>query len=118
MGDYKESELVFYIGQTTTAYTLDQASTGPFYCPTDEKVYLDLNFYDELPNRYGAKGDFALAYVITHEVDHHVQNEHESMSEYNKVRQGQSKPQANQLNVRLELQVDYYAGSWSRYVQN
>lgn len=118
LGDYKEPELVFYTGQTTTACGLGQSSAGPFYCPADEKVYLDLSFYNELSNRYGAKGDFALAYVIAHEVGHHVQNELGTMSEYNKARQGKSKAQANQLNVRLELQADYYAGAWARYVQN
>ncbi len=116
-GNYTEPELVFYTDQTTTACGVGQASSGPFYCPADEKVYLDLTFYDELSNRYGAAGDFALAYVIAHEVGHHVQNELGTMTEYNKARQGLSKAEANQLNVRLELQADYYAGAWANYVK-
>lgn len=118
LGDYQEPELVFYSNQTSTACGLGQASSGPFYCPADKKIYLDLSFYDELSSRYGAKGDFALAYVIAHEVGHHVQNELGTMAQYNKARQGKSAAQANQLNVRLELQADYYAGVWAKYVQN
>lgn len=118
MGDYTEPELVFYSGQTTTACGVGQAASGPFYCPADEKIYLDLSFYDELSNRYGAKGDFALAYVIAHEVGHHVQNELGTMTEYTKARRGKSEAEANQLNVRLELQADYYAGAWANYVKD
>ncbi|MDY3042065.1 neutral zinc metallopeptidase [Streptococcus pluranimalium] len=118
MGDYTEPELVFYSGQTSTACGVGQAASGPFYCPADEKIYLDLSFYDELSNRYGAKGDFALAYVIAHEVGHHVQNELGTMAEYTKARRGKSEAEANQLNVRLELQADYYAGAWANYVKD
>ncbi|RXS45744.1 neutral zinc metallopeptidase, partial [Streptococcus pyogenes] len=100
-----------------TACGRGQASSGPFYCPGDQKVYLDISFYNELSTKYGAKGDFAMAYVIAHEVGHHIQNELGIMDNYASARQGKSKAKANQLNVKLELQADYYAGAWANYVQ-
>lgn len=80
-------------------------------------MYLDISFYNELSTKYGAKGDFAMAYVIAHEVGHHIQNELGIMDNYASARQGKSKAKANQLNVKLELQADYYAGAWANYVQ-
>ncbi|EHI69535.1 KPN_02809 family neutral zinc metallopeptidase [Streptococcus ictaluri] len=114
---YQKPTLVLYTGATATACGTGQAASGPFYCPGDKKVYLDISFYDELSQKYGAKGDFAMAYVIAHEVGHHVQNEVGLMDKYAQARLGKSKAQANQLNVQLELQADYYAGAWAKYVQ-
>lgn len=114
---YHKPTLVLYTGATQTACGRGQASAGPFYCPGDQKVYLDISFYDEWSNKYGAKGDFAMAYVIAHEVGHHIQNEIGTMDDYASARQGKSKIEANQLNVKLELQADYYAGAWANDVQ-
>ncbi|MGT2932471.1 KPN_02809 family neutral zinc metallopeptidase [Streptococcus catagoni] len=114
---YKKPTLVLYTGSTRTACGTGQAASGPFYCPGDNKVYLDISFYDELSSKYGAAGDFAMAYVIAHEVGHHVQNELGTMEKYARARQGKSNKEVNQLNVQLELQADYYAGAWSHYVQ-
>ncbi|RLU53595.1 neutral zinc metallopeptidase [Streptococcus iniae] len=114
---YKKPTLVLYTGTTQTACGQGQATAGPFYCSADKKVYLDISFYDELTHKYGASGDFAMAYVIAHEVGHHIQNEIGTMSKYAQARQGKSQTQANQLNVQLELQADYYAGAWAKYVQ-
>lgn len=113
---YNAPKLVFYTDQTHTACGVGQASSGPFYCSADRTVYLDMSFYRELTTKYRAKGDFAMAYVIAHEVGHHVQNELGIMSQYARSRQGMSEKQANELTVRLELQADYYAGAWAKYV--
>lgn len=115
--NYHDPKLVLYTDSIQTGCGIGQASAGPFYCSADQKVYLDISFYDELSQKYGAKGDFAMAYVIAHEVGHHVQNELGTMTDYAKARQGKSEAQANQLNVKLELQADYYAGVWANYVQ-
>lgn len=115
--NYKKPTLVLYTGATQTACGQGQTAAGPFYCSADKKVYLDISFYDELTHKYGASGDFAMAYVIAHEVGHHIQNETGTMSKYAQARQGKSQTQANQLNVKLELQADYYAGAWAKYVQ-
>lgn len=113
---YKAPELVLYTDQVQTSCGVGSAQSGPFYCSADRKVYLDLSFYDDLSSKYGASGDFAMAYVIAHEVGHHVQNELGTMDQYNRARQGLSTTEANKLNVRLELQADYYAGAWANYV--
>lgn len=113
---YQAPTLVFYSGQTQTACGLGQAAAGPFYCSGDKKIYLDMSFYEELSTKYKASGDFAMAYVIAHEVGHHIQNELGTMNQYAKARQGLSEKQQNALNVRLELQADYYAGAWAKYV--
>ncbi|MDX2216282.1 MAG: neutral zinc metallopeptidase [Oculatellaceae cyanobacterium bins.114] len=110
---YVEPTLVLFSGSTETACGYGQAAMGPFYCPQDQKVYIDLSFYDDLQNRYQAPGDFAQAYVIAHEVGHHVQK---LMGISDQVRslQGQvSEREANQLSVRLELQADCFAGIWA-----
>jgi uncharacterized protein len=109
---YHNATLVLYRDATPTACGYGQAATGPFYCPGDEKVYIDLGFYDELRQRFGAPGDFAQAYVLAHEIGHHVQK---LLGTSGEVRQLQeSRPsQANQLSVRLELQADCYAGVWA-----
>ncbi|MDO8502171.1 MAG: neutral zinc metallopeptidase [Gemmatimonadaceae bacterium] len=109
---YHPAKLVLFRNSTESGCGFAQSAMGPFYCPVDEKVYIDLGFYDELKTRYGASGDFAQAYVLAHEIGHHVQHLTGTDSE---VRQAQeSNPQeANQLSVRIELQADCYAGVWA-----
>ncbi|XJS10404.1 neutral zinc metallopeptidase [Aerococcaceae bacterium WGS1372] len=115
---YSEPGMVIYSGGTATSGCgFGSSQAGPFYCPADENIYIDLSFWRELSQKYGAPGDFAMAYVIAHEVGHHIQNELGVMNEYNEVRQTLSKSQANQLNVRLELQADYFAGVWAKYAE-
>ena len=115
---YNPPTLVIYDRQTQTGGCgVGSASAGPFYCPADNKVYIDLTFYQELSTKYQAAGDFAMAYVIAHEVGHHVQNELGTMRSYQQKRQSLSEKAANALNVRLELQADYYAGAWANYVE-
>lgn len=109
---YKMPTLVLYRGQTPTACGTGQAAAGPFYCPGDHKLYLDLAFLSEL-NRMGARGDFALAYVIAHEVGHHVQALEGTLSKVQQMKRQASKVQGNQLQVRVELQADCYAGVWA-----
>lgn len=114
---YHKPTLVFYTGQTRTGCGVGQAAAGPFYCPSDQKIYLDISFYKELTTKYKASGDFAMAYVIAHEVGHHIQNELGTLQSYQRATQGKSETQKNALNVRLELQADYYAGVWARYIE-
>jgi len=111
---YRPSTLVLYTGGTQTGCGTGQAAMGPFYCPADEKVYLDLSFARTLEQQLGAKGDFAMAYVIGHEVGHHVQTVTGTSAEVQKARQSGSERQANALSVKLELQADCYAGVWAR----
>ncbi len=114
---YQAPTTVLYSGKTqTNGCGVGSAQAGPFYCPADEKVYIDLSFYKELSTKYNAAGDL-VAYVIAHEVGHHVQNQLGTMDSYTRARQGKSEKVANALNVRLELQADYYAGAWSKYVE-
>ncbi|WP_394404816.1 KPN_02809 family neutral zinc metallopeptidase [Streptococcus sp. 20-1249] len=116
---YQPPTMVLYSEQTqTNGCGVGSAQAGPFYCPADEKVYIDLSFYQELTSKYNAAGDFAMAYVIAHEVGHHVQNQLGTMESYTRARQGKSEKVANALNVRLELQADYYAGVWANHVEN
>jgi predicted metalloprotease len=114
---YREPKVVLYSGQVQSACGVAGSSAGPFYCPGDEKLYLDLEFFRKLSSRYGAPGDFAQAYVIAHEVGHHVQNQLGTLKKVQALQQRTSKEQANQLSVRLELQADYYAGVWAHYAQ-
>ena len=114
---YREPKLVLFSGQVQSACGVAGASVGPFYCPADEKLYLDLSFFRDLKSRHGAPGDFAQAYVIAHEVGHHVQKQLGTMQEVQRLQQRSGKTQANQLSVRLELQADYYAGVWAHYAQ-
>jgi len=110
-GQYRESKVVLFRDLVQSACGMAQSATGPFYCPADERVYIDLGFYDELKRRFGAPGDFAQAYVLAHEIGHHVQK---VLGIEAQVRQlQQSRPGlANQLSVRMELQADCFAGVW------
>jgi predicted metalloprotease len=114
---YQEPRLVLFTGQVDSACGLAGAAVGPFYCPEDEKVYIDLSFYRELQDRFGASGDFAQAYVIAHEVGHHVQKLLGIMDKVNAMQGRLSKSQANALSVRLELQADFFAGVWAHHAQ-
>jgi predicted metalloprotease len=113
---YRDAKLVLFRDATETACGVGQSAMGPFYCPEDEKVYIDLSFYNDLHNRFGAKGDFAEAYVIAHEFGHHVQH---LLGVDRQVRQAQGMDPraANPLSVRLELQADCYAGVWAKNQQ-
>src|SRR5688572_6703927 len=107
---YREPTLVLFTDQVQSACGMAGAAVGPFYCPGDEKVYIDLSFYRELKARFQAPGDFAQAYVIAHEVGHHVQHLLGTMDQMNSARQRMAEAEANQLSVRLELQADFLAG--------
>lgn len=112
-GTYEQPKLVLFSGAVESACGFAQAAVGPFYCPGDRKVYIDLTFYQELQSRFGAPGDFAQAYVVAHEIGHHVQTL-TGISEKNMAaRQGASEAQANALSVRQELQADCFAGIWA-----
>lgn len=113
---YPAPKLVLFSGQTPTACGGGQAAMGPFYCPGDQKVYIDLSFYEEMKNRFNAPGDFAQAYVIAHEVGHHIQNLMGTSDKVQQARQSaRNEAQANQYSVRLELQADCYAGVWAHH---
>jgi uncharacterized protein len=115
--DYQEPKLVLFSGSDQTGCGTASSASGPFYCPLDEKVYIDLSFYDELQNRFEAPGDFAMAYVIAHEVGHHIQQQLGIAEKVRQMQQGGSKSQANDLSVRLELQADFLAGVWAHHAQ-
>jgi len=114
---YKKPTLVLFRDQVQSACGFASGASGPFYCPGDQKVYIDLAFFDELKSRFGANGDFAIAYVIAHEIGHHVQNLLGTLSEVNNQRSRMSEVNANRLLVRLELQADFLAGMWAHYDQ-
>ena len=109
---YHEPKLVLFSGATPTACGTGQAAMGPFYCPSDQKVYIDLSFYRDLKERYRAPGEFAQAYVIAHEVGHHVQHLLGISEKVREAQQGASRARANAFSVRLELQADCFAGVW------
>ncbi len=113
--NYREPKLVLFTESVQSACGTAGASTGPFYCPGDEKLYIDLSFYDELQKRFKAPGDFAMAYVIAHEVGHHIQNLLGTMDKMNQLRSRLSEEEYNKYSVRLELQADFYAGVWAHY---
>lgn len=118
MGDrYVEPKLVLYSGSVDSACGFAQSAMGPFYCPLDQKVYIDLSFYADLQNRHNAPGDFAQAYVVAHEVGHHVQNLLGISGQVQSLQRQVSKTQANALSVRLELQADCFAGIWAHHAQ-
>ena len=110
---YEEPTLVLFTGATRSACGMGQAAMGPFYCPADKHAYIDLSFYDDLKSRYRAPGDFAQAYVIAHEVGHHVQNLLGISGQVHRMKQQVSKVEGNALSVRLELQADCFAGVWA-----
>jgi uncharacterized protein len=114
---YAEPKLVLFRGAVRTGCGAGQAAMGPFYCPADQKVYIDLGFFDVLSQRLGAPGEFARAYVIAHEVGHHVQNLLGVSQRAEQMRARGSEAQANAVSVRVELQADCYAGLWARYSQ-
>jgi predicted metalloprotease len=113
--EYSYPTLVLYSGRVQSACGIADSSTGPFYCPGDQKIYIDLSFYDELHEKFKAPGDFAMAYVIAHEVGHHVQYQLGTLEKVMSLRSRLSQKQFNQYMVRLELQADYYAGVWAHY---
>jgi hypothetical protein len=113
---YTRARLVLFRDQVNTGCGGAQSATGPFYCPADQKVYVDLGFYDELRRRFGAPGDFAQAYVLAHEIGHHVQNLLGTERQMRRMQQ-QNPGAKNELSVRLELQADCYAGIWGRHAQ-
>ena len=114
---YREPKLVLYRNATSTACGRGESAIGPFYCPADEKIYIDLSFYDDM-KELGAEGDFAFAYVIAHEVGHHVQHLLGINDKVARQQQRMSEKKANQLSVKQELQADCFAGVWGNYVQN
>lgn len=114
---YREPTLVLFSQSTQSGCGYASSATGPFYCPADQKVYIDLSFYNELQNRFGAEGDFAQAYVIAHEVGHHVQRLTGFTSKVDSMRGRVSEEEQNQLSVRLELQADFLAGVWAHHAQ-
>ena len=110
---YQEPTLVMFTGSTRSACGLGQAAMGPFYCPADQKAYIDLSFYDQMRTRFRAPGDFAQAYVVAHEIGHDVQNLLGISSQVHQMKQRMSQAEANALSVRLELQADCLAGVWA-----
>lgn len=114
---YVEPKLVLFTGSVDSGCGSASAATGPFYCPADSKVYIDLSFCDELAQRFGAPGDFAMAYVIAHEVGHHVQNLLGTSEQVQNMRSQLSETEMNALSVKLELQADFYAGVWAHHAQ-
>ena len=112
---YQPPVLVLFTQATQSACGLGQSAMGPFYCPADQKVYLDLSFFDELARRFGAPGDFAQAYVIAHEIGHHVQTITGLSQRVQSARRGLSESESNELSVQQELQADCYAGVWAHY---
>ena len=115
---YREPTLVLFTDQVRSACGVAGAQVGPFYCPGDEKVYIDLAFYEELRRQFNAPGDFAQAYVVAHEVGHHVQKLLGITQRVDAMQARTNEAEANQLSVRLELQADFFAGMFARYVQN
>lgn len=116
-GNYAEPRLVLYERQWPTACGTGDAAAGPFYCPADQKIYIDLTFFRALSERHNAPGDFAAAYVVAHEVGHHVQNQLGVMKRVNEMRTRLSPQQNNALSVRVELQADCFAGIWAHHAQ-
>jgi predicted metalloprotease len=114
---YQKPVLVLFRGQVQGACGFQSSATGPFYCPGDSNVYLDLSFFNEMARSLNAPGDFAQAYVVAHEVGHHVQNLLGISDQVHAARGGQSKEQANRMSVRLELQADFLAGVWAHHAQ-
>jgi hypothetical protein len=117
-GRYQQPTLVLYRGGTRTACGVGQSAMGPFYCPGDQKVYLDMDFFREMEQRFRSSGDFARAYVIAHEIGHHVQNQMGIMQKTDALRERMSKVEYNKVSVRVELQADCFAGVWAHHQNN
>lgn len=113
--DYSDPKLVLFSGTVQSACGYASAASGPFYCPGDEQLYIDLSFYDELKERFGAPGDFAMAYVVAHEVGHHIQKLLGTSDKMARLRQQVSEEEYNRYSVKLELQADFLAGVWAHY---
>jgi predicted metalloprotease len=118
MDNYREPTLVLFSGSVQSGCGAADASTGPFYCSADEKLYIDLSFYEELKNRFDAPGDFAQAYVVAHEVGHHVQHLMGITDKVHAMRGDLSEEEYNKLSVKLELQADFLAGVWAHHADN
>ncbi|MGL5799013.1 MAG: KPN_02809 family neutral zinc metallopeptidase, partial [Plesiomonas sp.] len=114
---YQQPRLVLYRNMTRTGCGTGQSVMGPFYCPADKTVYIDLSFYQDLKNKLGAPGDFAQAYVVAHEIGHHVQQQLGIEAKTRQAQKGMSEAKANQLSVKMELQADCFAGVWAHYMQ-
>ncbi len=112
---YEEPKLTLFAGQVQSACGYASAASGPFYCPGDRKVDLDTTFFQQLDQQFGASGDFAQAYVIAHEVGHHIQNLTGILPKFNQMRQSMSEAEANEMSVRVELQADCFAGVWAHF---
>lgn len=117
-GQYRKPTLVLFRGVTQSGCGTASESSGPFYCPGDQKLYIDLSFYDQLSQRFGAPGDAAMAYVIAHEVGHHVQKQLGVMDKVDELRSRLSEREYNRVSVRLELQADFFAGVWANHAKN
>lgn len=113
---YQPPRLNLFEDRVRSACGLASSAAGPFYCPGDNEIYIDLSFYDTLSRQFGAKGDFAQAYVLAHEVGHHVQNVIGVLPQFNRMRQSMGKLEVNKMSVRVELQADCFAGVWGHYV--
>ena len=116
-GPYQEPTLVLFSGSDRSGCGFASAATGPFYCPLDNSVFIDLSFYDQLSTRFGASGDFAMAYVVAHEVGHHIQNLLGISEKVHNARQQLTEEEGNELSIALELQADFYAGVWAHHAQ-
>ncbi|WP_026977936.1 KPN_02809 family neutral zinc metallopeptidase [Flavobacterium tegetincola] len=115
---YENAGMVLFSDRVQTACGAASSASGPFYCPADQKVYMDLKFFDELESKFGAKeGDFSIPYVLAHEVGHHVQTLLGTSAKVRQMQEGMSQKEANKLSVALELQADFYAGVWTHYNQ-
>ena len=114
---YRAPQLILFANAIQSACGFAEAAVGPFYCPPDQQVYLDLSFFDDMRRKLGAPGDFAAAYVVAHEVGHHVQNQLGIMGKVDEIRAGLGREDANMLSVRLELQADCFAGIWAKHAQ-
>lgn len=114
---YRNPKLVLFRDQVESACGLASTASGPFYCPSDERVYIDLSFCDQLKSQLGAYGDFAVAYVIAHEIGHHVQNQLGVLQKADSEKSGINKTKANQISVKVELQADFLAGIWAHYAR-
>lgn len=113
---FEAAKIVLFSGQVETACGGASSASGPFYCPGNQKIYMDMSFFEELRTKFGAKGgDFAVAYVIGHEYGHHIQNLLGTSTKMRQLQQGKSEAEANKLSVALELQADFYAGLWTNY---